>query len=127
MPRREVFKDACAMKYALLLASLRNLRFWDRSTPPFAVSHDTVFARQIDYRFASSELNKVSHAHPPFSERRRGLRCRARTDTNIDPPTTDRYFGVVSLLTVLGTAIAASLGATYPTLTGVLWLFSQVP
>jgi hypothetical protein len=51
----------------------------------------------------------------------------ADTDANIEPPTTDRYFGVVSLLTALGTAIAASLAATYPTLTDIMWLYSQVP
>ena len=115
------------MKYALLLDGTAESALLDRSTPSFAVSHDKFPHIKSTTRFASSELNKVSHAQPPFSERRRGLRCRARTDTNIDPPTTDRYFGVVSLLTAPGTAIAASLAATYPTLTDVLWLFSQVP
>ena len=62
-----------------------------------------------------------------ISERRRGPVVPADTDANIEPPTTDRYFGVVSLLTALGTAIAASLAATYPTLTDIMWLYSQAP
>jgi len=40
---------------------------------------------------------------------------------------TARDFGVVSWLAAIGTITAVALVVTYPTITDLMWMFSQVP
>jgi hypothetical protein len=60
-------------------------------------------------------------------EPRRGSGVPANTSADSRPPATDPYFGVVSSLIALGTAIAVPLAAAAPNTTDIMWLFSQVP
>jgi hypothetical protein len=59
------------------------------------------------------------------NENRRERRAIADPGEGISP--LNCYFGVISWLAAVGTAIAASFAATYPTMTDIMWLYSQVP
>jgi hypothetical protein len=62
-----------------------------------------------------------------LNEDRRERRAAADPGESISPLKTDCYFGVLSWLAAIGTVIASVLVATYPTMTDIMWLFSQVP
>jgi hypothetical protein len=62
-----------------------------------------------------------------INEDRRERRAAADPGGSISPLKIDCYFGVVSWLAAIGTVIASVLVVTYPTMTDIMWLFSQVP
>lgn len=64
----------------------------------------------------------------PTSIGERRLERGATADpAKIDSLRANRYFSVISWLAAIGTATAAFLAATYPTMTDIMWLFSQAP